>query len=286
MYKRQTLFGTEVFVDITVLASTPTPTATATAEDGDGDSGDGDDSGLADLVVETVSWDDDLAIAGSAFEFNATISNDGDEDAAETTVEFTIDGLAEPLTEDVPALPASASITISTGVTIPTSGTYGFTITVDPDNAVGEADEENNSRVATAEDGLAILRVTTRVAGTVNLEGDACFDLDDNAAVACGGAAADFQWALGENDDTQTLTLQGSSTWAIFGPTEPRYIDCASLTLGSATFTASTEEDDNELPLGTYLCFNSGEHYGFIQVQSTGPNLGFRFLTWDTFVEE
>ena len=108
-----------------------------------------------DLLVDTVGAPES-ATAGTTIEVTDTVRNRGQSGAPPTTVKLyfsavsTYDSSAVPVgSRSVPALAANATNSGSTQVTVPTSagavGLYYVIAVVDPDNAVSEFDEANNS---------------------------------------------------------------------------------------------------------------------------------------------
>ena len=106
-----------------------------------------------DLVVVAPSVSDDSPVAGAAFTLSATVRNDGDGDAAATTLRYfrspddtiTTDDTAVG-TDAVAELAPSATSEQAMDLTAPAAGTYYYGACVDA--VTGESDTENNCSTA------------------------------------------------------------------------------------------------------------------------------------------
>lgn len=105
---------------------------------------------LPDLVVESISISPNPPVAGSSVTITATIKNTGTASAGGIStppvVRFFVDGKKigdEPISF---GLGVGNSNTESVTTTITTSGTHKITVTVDPDNAIQEISDQNNSK--------------------------------------------------------------------------------------------------------------------------------------------
>ena len=101
---------------------------------------------LPDLTVELEAVPAEIT-AGTEVDVRLLIKNIGEADAAAFAVELEVDGVSLGSTE-IEGLAAGASTTVTFSWKPTEAGTYTLKATVDPDNKIGELNEENN--VATA----------------------------------------------------------------------------------------------------------------------------------------
>ena len=98
-------------------------------------------SGLADLEVSTIETSPELLNSGDAVSIGSLIENTGSEDAVASRMQLDLGSQSEIL--DVPALQAGESAWVNHSMTAPDSGTHQIAVTVDLDDAIIEADEDN-----------------------------------------------------------------------------------------------------------------------------------------------
>jgi subtilase family serine protease len=82
---------------------------------------------------------------GDPVTFSATIGNLGPGDATNTVVRFLVDGARFGADRTIASLAAGAGTTVSSDVWTAAAGTHTVEAVVDPDNAIVEIDETNNS---------------------------------------------------------------------------------------------------------------------------------------------
>jgi hypothetical protein len=98
---------------------------------------------LPDLVIESATVE--VAKGGTAVAVQATVDNKGTADSVSTTVKVAANGLSS--TSTLPTLAAGASSTVQMKLDVPEQARVGpvtVTLTVDPDDLVAEADENND----------------------------------------------------------------------------------------------------------------------------------------------
>jgi subtilisin family serine protease len=108
-----------------------------------------DETPLPDLVVSAATASNSRARQGEKVTLTATVSNTGEADAPASTTTFVLDG-ATLGSVATPAIPAGGSTSVSVDWdTRGVSGERTITISADPDDAVSESDERNNSGTLT-----------------------------------------------------------------------------------------------------------------------------------------
>ena len=106
---------------------------------------------LPDLTIMSLTGDKSLYEAGETVTVSATVKNIGPTSAGATTVWLTVPNIGT-FTQNLPALSAGASQTVTFTFTAPTAlspQSIAVTAYADPDNRVVESNENNNSRSAT-----------------------------------------------------------------------------------------------------------------------------------------
>ena len=98
-------------------------------------------SGLADLEATTISTSPVDVQSGDDVLISTEVSNTGSQDADASRLQINLESESEIV--NVPALLAGESVWVNHTMTAPSSGTYDFTVTLDLDDAVIEADEDN-----------------------------------------------------------------------------------------------------------------------------------------------
>jgi hypothetical protein len=96
-----------------------------------------------DLTAASVSVPTQ-ATDGNGVTFSAQIGNNGPGDASNAVVRFLVDG-AQVGADKTVSLANGTAATVSSGAWTATAGTHTVTAVVDPDNAIAEIDEGNNS---------------------------------------------------------------------------------------------------------------------------------------------
>ena len=98
-------------------------------------------TGLADLEATTIETSPTGVKSGDSVMVSTEVSNTGSEDADASRMQIDLGVQNEVL--NVPSILAGESVWINQTMTAPPSGTYDFTVTLDLDDAVIEADEDN-----------------------------------------------------------------------------------------------------------------------------------------------
>ena len=98
-------------------------------------------TGLADLEATTIETSPTGVKSGDSVMISTEVSNTGSEDADASRMQIDLGVQSEVL--NVPSILAGESAWVNHTMTAPSSGTYDFTVTLDLDDAVIEADEDN-----------------------------------------------------------------------------------------------------------------------------------------------
>ena len=98
-------------------------------------------TGLADLEATTIETSPTGVKSGDSVTVSTEVSNTGSEDADASRMQIDLGVQSEVL--NVPSILAGESVWVNQTMTAPSSGTYDFTVTLDLDDAVIEADEDN-----------------------------------------------------------------------------------------------------------------------------------------------
>ena len=98
-------------------------------------------SGLADLEATSISTSPVDVQSGDSMMISTEVSNTGSQDADASRMQINLDSQSEIV--NIPSLLAGESAWVNHTINAPSSGTYDFTVTLDLDDAVIEADEEN-----------------------------------------------------------------------------------------------------------------------------------------------
>lgn len=98
-------------------------------------------TGLADLEATTIETSPTGVKSGDSVMVSTKVSNTGSEDADASRMQIDLGVQSEVL--NVPSILAGESAWVNHTMTAPSSGTYDFTVTLDLDDAVIEADEDN-----------------------------------------------------------------------------------------------------------------------------------------------
>ena len=98
-------------------------------------------TGLADLEATTIETSPTGVKSGDSVMVSTEVSNTGSEDADASRMQIDLGVQSEVL--NVPSILAGESVWVNQTMTAPSSGTYDFTVTLDLDDAVIEADEDN-----------------------------------------------------------------------------------------------------------------------------------------------
>jgi hypothetical protein len=98
-------------------------------------------AGLPDLEIEQVLTNPSSFNSGDNVEVLLEIANSGSEDAASSRLQLQVSGDSSII--DTPAIPAGQSTWVNQTITAPASGDHQIQITLDIDDAVIEADENN-----------------------------------------------------------------------------------------------------------------------------------------------
>ena len=98
-------------------------------------------TGLADLEATTIETSPTGVKSGDSVMVSTEVSNTGSEDADASRMQIDLGVQSEVL--NVPSILAGESAWVNHTMTAPSSGTYDFTVTLDLDDAVIEADEDN-----------------------------------------------------------------------------------------------------------------------------------------------
>ena len=120
----------------------------------------------------------------------------------------------------------------------------------------------------------------------VYLTGDAVltdqdqFDWDDGIQNPEDVTLVDFVYQQG-GDPAHTFSTMNGTEWLVMDEDEPGFTDCISAEL------TGTPISFEEIPLGTYVCFNTSEGFpGWMLFESfEGGRLSISFLTWSTSAE-
>ena len=98
-------------------------------------------SGLADLEVSSISTSPESVYSGDSVEVSTLVSNTGSEDAVASRLQLDLDSQTEIL--DVPSILAGEDVWVNHTLIAPAAGDYDVEVIVDLDDAVIEADENN-----------------------------------------------------------------------------------------------------------------------------------------------
>ena len=98
-------------------------------------------TGLADIEATNISTSPQLLNSGDAVLVSTEVSNTGSEDADSSRLQLDLDTQSEIV--NVPAILAGTSVWVNHSLIAPSSGTHDIQVTVDLDDAVIEADENN-----------------------------------------------------------------------------------------------------------------------------------------------
>ena len=98
-------------------------------------------TGLADLETDTIATSPSFIQSGDSVLVSTLVENTGSEDADASRMQIELGDQSEVV--DVPAIPASSSEWVNHTLVAPSSGTHDITVTLDLDDAVIEADEDN-----------------------------------------------------------------------------------------------------------------------------------------------
>ena len=98
-------------------------------------------TGLADLETDTIATSPSFIQSGDSVLVSTLVENTGSEDADASRMQIELGDQSEVV--NVPAIPASSSEWVNHTLVAPSSGTHDITVTLDLDDAVIEADEDN-----------------------------------------------------------------------------------------------------------------------------------------------
>ena len=98
-------------------------------------------AGLPDLETSTISTSPSNVKSGDALLVSTLVENTGSEDADASRMQIDLDTQSEIV--NVPAIPAGESEWVNHTMIAPTSGSHEIAVTLDLDDAVVEADEDN-----------------------------------------------------------------------------------------------------------------------------------------------
>jgi hypothetical protein len=154
---------------------------------------------MADLVVSAAST---AKVNDTSYTITYTITNQGNADAAATSVSIVIDG-GTPIVIPGPALPAAATNTQTTVSQTLSAPSDTIVVTADSTNAVSESNETNNTRTLTY----------ANVSGT----GDTIVDGNIAAKLEFTAPSNIDQWNLvvGSNDRSGTMNVKCNSAWQV-----------------------------------------------------------------------
>lgn len=100
-------------------------------------------SGLADLEVTSISTSPETVYSGDSVLVSTLVSNTGSEDAVASRLQLDLDSQTEIL--NVPSILAGEDVWVNHTLIAPSAGDYNVEVTVDLDDAVIEADEDNQA---------------------------------------------------------------------------------------------------------------------------------------------
>ena len=98
-------------------------------------------AGLPDLETSTITTSPSNVKSGDALLVSTLVENTGSEDADASRMQIDLDTQSEIV--NVPAIPAGESEWVNHSMIAPSSGTHDIAVTLDLDDAVVEADEDN-----------------------------------------------------------------------------------------------------------------------------------------------
>ncbi|MBF91013.1 MAG: hypothetical protein CMP75_04550, partial [Flavobacteriales bacterium] len=98
-------------------------------------------TGLPDLEATKIETSPTELKSGDSVLVSTEVSNTGSQDAAESRLQIDLGEDSEIL--DVPSIIAGESVWVNHTMTAPSAGTHEFTVTLDLDDAIIEADEDN-----------------------------------------------------------------------------------------------------------------------------------------------
>jgi len=126
-------------------------------------------TGLADLETDTITASPSFIQSGDSVLVSTLVENTGSEDADASRMQIELGDQSEVV--DVPAIPASSSEWVNHTLVAPSSGTHDISVTLDLDDAVIEADEDNTFS--------STLTVETRM--DISHLGDLVVEVDDDS---------------------------------------------------------------------------------------------------------
>ena len=126
-------------------------------------------TGLADLETDTITTSPSFIQSGDSVLVSTLVENTGSEDADASRMQIELGDQSEVV--DVPAIPASSSEWVNHTLVAPSSGTHDISVTLDLDDAVIEADEDNTF--------TSTLTVETRM--DISHLGDLVVEVDDDS---------------------------------------------------------------------------------------------------------
>jgi len=126
-------------------------------------------TGLADLETEIITTSPSFIQSGDSVLVSTLVENTGSEDADASRMQIELGDQSEVV--DVPAIPASSSEWVNHTFVAPSSGTHDISVTLDLDDTVIEADEDNTFS--------STLTVETRM--DISHLGDLVVEVDDDS---------------------------------------------------------------------------------------------------------
>jgi len=208
---------------------------------------------LPDLTVASLAGDKPAYEAGDTVTVTAVVKNIGESTSGATTIRLTVPNIGT-YSKNVTALNAGASQTLTFTFTAPTSlSAQSITVTafVDPDNAVKENNESNNTRTAVIT--INALRPDIEVVDTTITDWYAGMDVTVSATVRNRTAqpvpSTAIRLTIGGSSYTENIPVAGNgSNLAVFRITVPSAGNYAVQVIADPNGTLNeTDESNNTL---------------------------------------
>lgn len=212
-----------------------------------------------DLTVTGLSWTPASPAETDAITLSATVRNAGTVASGATTVAFRL-GDAAVGAASVGALAPGATATVTRNIGARDAGTHSVVAVVDPDNAVIERDEGNNSHTAPSPLVIRPVDSSDLVAGSVSwtpgnpAAGDEVtftVTLRNQGTVASAGGAHGVTLTVVDSDGDVVRTLNGAFTGVIAPGATTAPVSLGTWTAANGEYTIRTviAADANELPV-------------------------------------
>ncbi|MFR9726690.1 discoidin domain-containing protein [Streptomyces sp. MS19] len=219
----------------------------------------GEPAPAPDLDVSAITADPATPLESDDVELTATVRNTGPVASPATQVTFLVDD-EEAATATVPAIAAGATVNVGASVGELTEGSHTLAAEVDPENAVSEQNEANNTFerpaplvVEPVPSSDLVVTALTSDPSTPSAGDQVTFSarLENRGTLASAGGAHPVTLTLVNSDGQTVRTQTGTFTGALAPGATSAVISLGNWTAanGSYTLTAAVAADANEIPV-------------------------------------